>query len=195
VFFLNIAMAAVKCTTAAIEHIPSSSIVTVLSQNGSRFGIRTSGTGRRWFEANAPFIEGKYFTGHGPADANPGIGDSLITETLGFGGFSLAAAPALTRYIGGKPTQARQLNEAMYEIVAAEHPSFTIPALNFRGTPVGIDVRKVVLKGITPIANAGIASRVPGVGQIGAGYIRSPLSCFEQAVEALFAGLVAKPLQ
>lgn len=189
VFFLNVAMAAVKCVTVAVEDVPHSSIVTALSQNGSRFGIRMAGAGRRWFEADAPFIQGKYFSGFGPDDANPGIGDSLITEVMGFGGFAMAAAPALVRYIGGNPAEAKRLNESMYAIVAMEHDKFTIPTLDFRGTPFGIDIRKVVMTGQTPIANAGIAHRKPSEGQIGAGYIQTPMVCFEQALEALFTEL------
>src|SRR5690606_3648727 len=97
----------------------------------TRFGIRMAGTGSRWFESDAPFINGKLFSGFEPADANPGIGDSLITEVLGFGGLAMAAAPALVRYIGGDPDEAKRLNESMYDIVASEHHKFTIPSLNF----------------------------------------------------------------
>lgn len=191
VFFLNIAMAAVKCVTSSVEDVPHSSIVTALSQNGTCFGIRMAGAGRRWFEADAPFIKGKFFSGYGPDDASRGIGDSLITEVLGFGGFAMAAAPALVRYIGGDTGEAKRLNESMYDIVAAEHDRFTIPSLDFRGTPFGIDVRKVVLHGRTPIANAGIAHKRPGEGQVGAGYIQTPMACFEQALAALHGTLSA----
>jgi len=193
VFFLNIAMPGVKCSTMAVEHVADSSIVTVLSQNGTRFGIRTAGTGKTWFEADAPFIKGKFFSGFDQSHANPGIGDSLITETMGFGGLAMAAAPALVRYIGGDPAEAKRLNELMYGIVAAEHPKHTIPSLNFRGTPFGIDVRKVVSCGVTPVANAGIAHRVPGEGQVGAGYIHTPMRCFEKALAALHKTLTEDP--
>jgi hypothetical protein len=81
--------------------------------------------------------------------------------------------------------EAIAVTEEMAEICLGEHPHFRIPALDDRGTPVGIDVRRVVETGITPLINTGIAGRRPGTGQIGAGVVRAPLACFEQALEAL----------
>jgi hypothetical protein len=72
----------------------------------------------------------------------------------------------------------------MYEITTAEHSHFTIPALDFRGTPTGIDIRTVVELGITPRVNTGIAHREAGVGQVGAGLVRPPKQVFEQALIA-----------
>jgi hypothetical protein len=188
VFFLNVAMAACKATLDAAHGIAGATLVTAMARNGVEFGIRVSGTGDRWFTAPAPAVDGLYFPGYGPADANPDLGDSAITETAGLGAFALAAAPAIVQFVGGTSRLARETTERMYEITAGEHETFRIPALDFRGTPVGIDVRKVVATGITPAIDTGIAHREPGIGQIGAGLTAAPLACFVRAVEACAGG-------
>jgi hypothetical protein len=164
--------------------VPGSTIVSTMARNGTDFGIRVSGLGERWFTAPSSVPDGLYFPGFGPADANPDIGDSTITETIGIGGFAMAAAPAIVSFIGGAPQDAVRATLEMYEITAAEHPHFSIPALGFRGTPVGIDLRKVVELGVAPRVNTGIAHRLAGVGQIGAGLVRPPLAVFEAALLA-----------
>jgi hypothetical protein len=128
-----------------------------------------------------------YLPGFSEADANPDIGDSTITETAGYGGFAMAAAPAITKFVGGSPAQALATTLEMYEITFSEHEHFTIPSLDFRGTPLGIDARRVVELGILPQINTGIAHKQPGVGMVGAGMLRAPLECFVEAVEALRA--------
>lgn len=185
VFFLNLAMAAAKAALDPASGIPGSSIVTAMARNGTDFGIRVSGTGARWFTAPAPAVQGLYFPGFGPDDANPDLGDSAITETNGLGAFALAAAPAITQFIGGTPALARQYTDEMYAITAAEHPRYTIPALDFRGTPVGVDLIKVARSRIAPVLDTGIAHREPGIGQIGAGIVRVPLEPFDAALVAL----------
>jgi hypothetical protein len=182
VFFLNVAMAASKAALDPAADLPGSTIVTVMARNGTEFGIRTSGTGDRWFTAPAPLVDGLYFPGYGPEDANPDLGDSAITETGGLGAFALAAAPAITQFIGGTPALARQYTDEMYDITSEEHPRYTIPALDFRGTPVGIDLLRVGLSRITPVLDTGIAHREPGVGQIGAGIVRVPIEPFDAAL-------------
>ena len=184
-FFLNIAMPACKATLDAGHGIAGSTVVTTLTRNGTDFGIRVSGTGDRWFTAPAPRVKGLYFPGFGPEDANPDMGDSAITETAGLGAFALAAAPAIVKFVGGTPRLAVETTQRMYEITLAEHDTFRIPALDFRGTPLGIDVRKVVETGIVPTIDTGIAHRDPGVGQVGAGFSEAPMACFVQALEAL----------
>ena len=184
-FFLNIAMAACKAVLDGAHGIPGSTVVTAMARNGTEFGIRVSGTGERWFTAGAPKVRGLYFPGYGPDDANPDIGDSAITETAGLGGFALAAAPAIVHFVGGTPQLALDTTLDMYEITLGEHEAYRIPALDFRGTPVGIDVRKVVETGIAPVIDTGIAHREAGVGQIGAGLTTAPMACFIQALEAL----------
>jgi len=155
-----------------------------MARNGTDFGIRVSGLGERWFTAPSTVPEGLYFPGYGAADANPDIGDSTITETAGIGGFAMAAAPAIVTFVGGSPQEAVAATLEMYEITVAEHPQFTIPGLGFRGTPTGIDLRKVVELGIAPRVNTGIAHRQAGIGQIGAGLVRPPLAIFEAALVA-----------
>ncbi len=181
---LNPVMAACKAMADAAHGVEHSTLVTAMARNGTDFGIRLSGLGDDWFTCPAPVPEGLYFPGHSAADANPDIGDSTITETAGIGAFAMAAAPAIVTFVSGTPRDALEATLEMYEITVAEHPQFTIPALDFRGTPVGIDLRKVVELGITPRINTGIAHREAGVGQIGAGLVRPPLTVFEQALMA-----------
>jgi hypothetical protein len=184
-FFLNLSMPAGKATLEAAEGIEGSSIVTVMARNGTDFGIRLASMPERWFTAPAGDVDGLYFPGFTAEDANPDIGDSTITETAGYGGFAMAAAPAITQFVGGTPQLAVDSTLEMYEICFDEHPGFTIPTLNFRGTPLGIDVRLVLETGILPKINTGIAHRKPGVGMVGAGILRAPEKCFLDAFNAL----------
>ena len=59
-----------------------------------------------------------------------------------------------------------------------------MPDLDFRGSPIGIDILKVVETGIAPIINTAIACKRPGVGMIGAGISKAPLAMFEEAMVA-----------
>ncbi len=184
-FFLNLSMPAMKCSLDAAHNIPHSTLVTTMARNGTEFGIRVSGTGDRWFTGPAQMIQGLFFPGFTQADANPDIGDSAITETGGIGGFCMGNAPAIVGFVGGTATDALRYTLSMYDVTLAENPAFTLPALNFRGAPSGIDVRRVVETGILPIINTGIAHREPGVGMVGAGLVHPPRACFEQALLAL----------
>jgi hypothetical protein len=187
-FFLNVAMAAGKSLTEPCLSTPDSTLVVAMARNGTDFGIRVAGLGDRWFTAPVEMPKGLYFPGYGPRDANPDIGDSAIVETIGLGGFAMAGSPSVVRFVGaGGAKDAIRATEEMAEICLGEHPHFRIPALDERGTPVGIDIRKVVETGITPLINTGIAGKIPGTGQIGAGVARAPLACFEQALEAFAA--------
>ncbi len=181
---LNPVMAGCKAMADAAHGVEGSTIVSAMARNGTDFGIRVSGLGDRWFTAPAEVPDGLYFPGFSSADANPDIGDSTITETAGIGAFAMAAAPAIVTFIGGTPKDALNASLEMYEITAAEHVQFTIPALGFRGTPVGIDLRRVVELGITPRVNTGIAHRQAGVGQVGAGLVRPPMEIFAEALVA-----------
>jgi len=181
---LNPVMAACKAMADAAHGVEGSTIVTAMARNGTDFGIRVSGIGDRWFTAPAGTPEGLYFSGFSSADANPDIGDSTITETAGIGGFAMAAAPAIVSFVSGVPSDATNATLEMYEITVAEHEHFTIPALDFRGTPTGIDIRSVVELGITPRINTGIAHREAGIGQVGAGLVRPPSEIFEEALLA-----------
>ena len=181
---LNPVMAGCKAMCDAAAGTEGSTIVSTMARNGTDFGIRVSGLGGRWFTAPAQVPDGLYFSGFQSSDANPDIGDSTITETAGIGAFAMAAAPAIVTFVSGKPKDAIDATMEMYEITYAEHKSFTIPALDFRGTPTWIDLRKVVETGITPRVNTGIAHKNAGVGQIGAGLVRPPLAIFEEALVA-----------
>ena len=182
---LNPVMAACKAMTDAAHGVECSTIVTTMTRNGTDFGIRVSGLGeKQWFTAPAEIPVGLFFSGFSQADANPDIGDSAITETAGIGGFAMATAPAIVTFVGGTPKDALNATLEMYEITFAESKYFSIPALDFRGTPTGIDLRKVVELGITPRINTGIAHKNAGVGQVGAGLVRPPLAIFEQALLA-----------
>jgi hypothetical protein len=186
---LNPVMASCKLMADAAHGVHGSTLVSTMARNGTEFGIRVSGLGDRWFTAPSPVPVGLYFAGFGPADANPDIGDSTITETAGIGAFAMAAAPAIVTFVGGSPDEALAATLEMYEITLAESPHFTIPQLGFRGSPTGIDVRKVVELGITPRVNTGIAHRLPGIGQVGAGLVRPPIEPFVAALEACAAEL------
>ena len=181
---LNPVMATCKAMADVGHGIEGSTIVSAMARNGTDFGIRVSGLGDRWFAAPAPPVEGLWFPGFTAEDANPDLGDSTITETAGIGGFAMAAAPAIVSFVGGAPKDALNATLEMYEICYAEHKYFTIPPLDFRGTPTGIDIRKVVEKGITPRINTGVAHKEAGVGQVGAGLVRPPMSLFEEALVA-----------
>ncbi len=179
---LNPVMAACKSMADAAHGVEGSTLVTAMARNGTDFGIRVSGLGDKWFTAPAQIPEGLYFSGFTSADANPDIGDSTITETAGIGAFAMASAPAIVSFISGTPQDALNATLEMYDITVAEHAHFTIPPLDFRGTPVGIDIRKVVELGLTPRVNTGIAHREAGVGLVGAGLVRPPMEIFEQAL-------------
>ena len=182
---LNPVMAACKAMTDAAHGIEGSTIVTTMARNGTDFGIRVSGLGEKeWFTAPAEIPVGLFFSGFTQDDANPDIGDSAITETAGIGGFAMATAPAIVTFVGGTPKDAINATLEMYEITFAESKFFTMPSLDFRGTPTGIDLRKVVELGITPRINTGIAHKNAGVGQVGAGLVRPPLRIFEDALMA-----------
>jgi len=183
---LNPVMAACKAMADAAHGVKGSTIVTTMARNGTDFGIRVSGLAEdQWFTAPAEIPVGLFFSGFTQADANPDIGDSAITETAGIGGFAMASAPAIVTFVGGTPKDALNATLEMYEITASENRYFSLPALDFRGSPTGIDLRKVVELGITPRINTGIAHKNAGVGQVGAGLVRPPMKIFVDALLAI----------
>jgi hypothetical protein len=185
-FFLNVAMAMAKAIADPARHVPGSTIVTAMARNGTAFAIRVAGAGERWFRAPATLPKGLYFPGYGEADASPDMGDSAIVETVGLGGFAMAASPSVAGLVGaGGMREALEWTRLMAEIAAARNGDWAIPALDGEGVPLGIDVRRVVATGIEPVINTGIAHRQPGIGQVGAGIARAPLACFRAALEAI----------
>lgn len=186
-FFLNLVMPTGKLMGDAAANVPGSTIVTAMCRNGTDFGIRVSGTGDEWFTGPALYPDGMFLPGFGPDDANPDIGDSAITETMGVGGMAMATAPAIVRFVGGSVPDALAVTRRMYEITEGENPAFAIPILEFRGSPTGIDVTRVLRTGILPQINTGMAGRVAGTGQVGAGLVTPPMECFTAAIAGLAA--------
>lgn len=184
-FFLNLSIGASKATMDTVINVPSSTIVSCMTANGVKFGIRVAGTGNTWFTGPAGYAQGHYFAGYSELDANPVMGDSYISEAAGIGAFAMGAAPGIGQFIGISTGKALEHSLRMYEITTAEHRLYKIPALDFRGTPLGIDIRKVVTTGILPVINTGIAHKEPGIGQIGAGIVYPPMTCFEQALREI----------
>lgn len=183
--FLNIAMATTKAVMDAAREIEAGTIVTAMCRNGENFAIRIAGMGDEWFTAPVNTPQGLYFTGFSGEDACPDMGDSAITETFGVGGMAMIAAPAVTRFVGtGGFEDALRISNEMQEICIDNNPNFIIPTWNFKGAHLGIDARLVVETGIVPIINTGIANKVAGAGQIGAGTVDAPLACFEKAILA-----------
>ncbi|MCB0201524.1 MAG: DUF1116 domain-containing protein, partial [Anaerolineae bacterium] len=173
-----------KAMADAGHGVEGSTVMTTMARNGTDLGIRVSGLGNRWFTGPSQVPDGLYFPGFTSADANADIGDSTITETAGIGAFAMAGAPAIVSFVSGTPKDAVNTTLEMYEITVAEHPHFKMPALDFRGTPVGVDIRKVIELGILPRINTGIAHREAGIGQVGAGLALPPVEAFEKALMA-----------
>jgi len=184
-FFLNLAMPACKLALDAARGVPGSTMVVAMSRNGTDFGIQVSGTGDEWFTGPAQVADGLYLGDYGPDDANPDIGDSAITETAGLGGFAMATAPAIVRFVGGSVPDALATTRRMGEITLGENPRWSVPVLEFAGVPTGIDVSSVCRTGILPQINTGMAGRVAGVGQVGAGLVTPPAEIFPQALARL----------
>ncbi len=183
-FYLNLSMPASKATMDAADGIEYSTVITAMARNGVDFGIRISGLEGEWFTAPAEKVDGLYFPGYSEEDACRDLGDSTISETAAVGGFAMAAAPAIVGFVGGTVDDSIKFTKDMYEITLDENQNFTIPTLSFRGTPTGIDLRKIIETGILPTINTGIAHKEPGIGQIGAGLVDPPVACFKKALRA-----------
>lgn len=184
-FFLNIAMATGKVIVDYARKVKEGCVVTTMARNGENFGIRIAALGDEWFTAPVNTPDGLYFTGYSAEDANKDIGDSAITETIGLGGSAMIAAPGVTRFIGAGGFQdAVQISNEQSKIVVGQNPNWSVPTWDFRGTNLGIDIRKVVETGIEPVINTGIAHKEPGVGQVGAGTVTAPVAAFEKALVA-----------
>jgi len=183
-FFLNLAMPAAKAIADAADGIEHSTVVTRLTRNGVGYGIGVSGLKGQWFVGPAEVPKGLFFAGYSEKDAAHDFGDSAIVETVGLGGYASAAAPAVTRFIGGNAKDAMQMTMDGYKVCAGTSRDFLIPATDFRGVPLGIDILKVNETGIVPKSNTGIAAQKPGVGQIGAGVSKAPIEAFRDALRA-----------
>ncbi|WP_372347158.1 DUF1116 domain-containing protein [Streptomyces sp. KL116D] len=178
-------MAVAKAALDAANGVENSTIVTTMARNGVEFGIRVAGLPGQWFTGPAQQVVGPMFAGYKPEDSGLDIGDSAITETYGFGGFAMSAAPAIVALVGGTVAEAMGYTRDMGEITTAQNPNVTIPALDFQGLPTGIDVRKVIDTGILPVINTAIAHKEAGIGMIGAGITHPPAEAFTKAATAL----------
>ena len=181
--FLRLSMAAAKATADAAHGVEHSSLMTAMTLSCREFAIRVSGLPDQWFAGPHAVVEAKLFDGYTDDDIEWIGGESCITETVGLGGFAQASAFALQAYQGGSPQEMVAMNEAMYGITVAEHPDYLVPFLGHRGTPVGVDVMKVLETGVVPVIDGGLAGR-DGVGQIGAGILKAPIECFAAAGDA-----------
>jgi len=189
-FFLNLAMAGARTLVASAAGIPSSSIVTGMARNGTTYGIQVSGLGRRWFVCDAPPVgRALYYSGFGPETSAPDIGDSAVLELVGLGSAAAAGSPAVAGFVGGTMADAAATTMRMDRICAGRSTRFMIPTLDFRGTPIGVDLRRVVELDTTPTVNTGILHRSAGTGQVGAGVAEAPIECFQEALRALDATL------
>lgn len=189
-FFLNVMMAMGKSIVDYARKLEEGCVVTTMTRNGVDFGIRVSGLGDQWFCGPVNTPKGLYFTGFTADDGNPDIGDSAITETVGVGAMAMISAPGVTRFVGaGGFEDALAVSNEMNQICVSNNPNWSIPTWDFKGACLGIDIRKVVATGITPLINTGIAHKKAGIGQVGAGTVRAPLACFEKALEAYCAKL------
>jgi hypothetical protein len=182
--FLGLAMACGKAIADPAAGIESSTVVVAMARNGTDFGIRVSGLGEDWFTAPSPRVKGLYFPGYKEEDAGFDMGDSAITETVGWGGFVLAGATGILSLVGGTPDEAMGYSREMREITAGTSANYRLPVFGFQGTALGIDIRRVVQTGITPLIDTAIAHKNPGYSIIGAGLVRAPLECFQKALVA-----------
>ena len=182
--FLGLAMAAGKAIADPARDIEYSTVLTAMCRNGVEFGIRVSGTGDEWFTTPAPVVAGLYLPGYSAEDAGLDMGDSAITETVGWGGFVIGGAPGILSLVGGTPEEALNYSREMKKITVATHPTYRMPALGFVGAPIGIDIRLVVQNNVTPIIDTAIAHKDPGYPKIGAGLLRAPVECFKKALIA-----------
>jgi hypothetical protein len=187
-------MAAAKCASLAAAEVAGSSLVCLMSRNGTDMGLQLAGMPGRWFLAPAARVEDSLLNeGFEDADAAPDIGDSAVIECVGLGGMAVGAAPAVAAFFGGDAADAIARTEQMREICAGASERFTVPAMDSAGTPLGIDARLVCELGITPQITTGVLHASAGCGQIGAGIAHQPVAPFREAVVALARDLDGAP--
>ncbi len=186
-FFLNLAMGAAKATAMWAEQVQGSSIVTMMCRNGTSYGIRVAGSQQVFLSEAPPVADAMYYPDFGPESAARDIGDSAILELVGLGGAAAAGSPAVSGFLPGGMSDAVAMTEQMRSICASESSRFTLPSRGYQGTPLGVDVRRVVELDSTPRVTTGILHRSSGAGQIGAGVAAAPVECFRSALRALAA--------
>jgi hypothetical protein len=187
-YFLNLSMPTAKVALDAAQGIPHSTLVTVMARNGVEFGIKIASS-KQWFTGPAQFVKGLYFTGYSEKDAAPDIGDSAITETYGIGGFAMGGAPAIVQFVGGTVADAIRYSKMMRLITVGQHTQMQLPSLDFAPSALGIDILKVIATNILPIINTGMAHKLAGIGQVGAGLVEPPMACFTKALSGFVKGI------
>jgi hypothetical protein len=184
-FFLTVAMAAGRALTGWAMDVPHSSVVTTMTRNGTEFGVGLAGSSS-WHLAPAPAVgQALYYPGHGPDSAAPDVGDSAVLELVGLGAAAAAGSPAVAAFVGGTMADARATTEDLDLICAGRSTRLRMPGLDLRGTPLGVDARRVAELGVTPKITTGVLHASAGTGQVGAGVAEAPLRCFVDAVMAL----------
>jgi hypothetical protein len=184
-FFLTAGMAAARALTGWAGEVPGSSIVTTMARNGGELGIKLAGTDD-WHLTSAPSIgQALYYAGQGPETSARDVGDSAVLELVGLGGPAAAGSPSVAAFVGGSMSDALAMTTQLDLICAGRSSRFKLPTLDWRGTPLGVDVRKVVELGITPKVTTGILHVSDGSGQVGAGVATAPIECFQAALLAL----------
>ncbi len=183
-FFLHVLMAAAVAVAEGIDALADCTVVTTLAGNGYQFGIQVAGLGKRWFTAPCPTCEGAFVDpAYDASVAGAYCGDSSMVETWGFGASAAAAGPTFIRAAGGDMALALARTAEARRYCLGEHDWAPIPADDFRGPAVGIDIRRVLETGILPTCHGGMHHVQGGLAGIGA--IRVPRSCFAQAAEAM----------
>ncbi len=187
-FFLTIAMAGAKSLTRSAETVAGSTIITTMARNGTTYGAKLAGSSE-WFIADAPPVaDALYYSGFSAEDAAPDIGDSAVLELVGLGGAAAAGSPAVAAFLGGSMADAARATDEMRQICAGSSTRFKLPIQEYRGTPLGVDVRKVVRTRLRPKVTTGILHASSGHGQIGAGVATAPLGVFRDVAARVASG-------
>jgi len=193
---LALSMATAKCMTDPCMNVPYSTIVTCMTRNGVDFGIRISGLGDEFFTApaNKPFAA-MMFEEYNDNDMGCDMGDSAITEAVGWGGLILAGAPSFTQLFckGVTYDMLTKWHSDMRKITTAESEVFKMPVMDGKGVPLGIDLLKVIETGIVPLIDTGMAHKLINRRVIGRGLVWAPMGCFEKAFQR-FVEKFGRPL-
>ena len=185
-FYLHVLMAGIMGVLKSAKNIPMSTIMIAMGGNGTEFGLQFCGTGNQWFTVKAPKILGQFLNPTWTEEEMCGyLGDSCVTEIYGLGGLSAISGPAFVRLTGGSFADAKKRTEDARAICLGEHKFAPVPWDDYRGFPVGVDMRKVVATTILPTSHGG-STRLVG-GQGGAGSILIPSECFKQGLRAFHA--------
>ncbi|MEP6816549.1 MAG: DUF1116 domain-containing protein [Marmoricola sp.] len=177
--FLSLAMASARALTTWAAQVEGSSVVIGMSRNGTDFAAWLGDDGTATQLVPAPMVgRALYQPGRSEADAAPDIGDSAVLELVGLGGAAAAGSPAVAQMVGGTMAHAVELTEDLDRVCVGSSTRFTIPYWGMKGSPLAVDVRKVVELGITPQVTTGILHCSDGSGQVGAGVATAPVEAF-----------------